>query len=204
MYSLCKPICETYRYKRKKLRLNLSFDRVLKIFELLQNDFFCDEEKLKISLRLLVVNYRSIQRYVIMEQYEIFDEIMKTFVNQEKANGEKNDEKVIDYTEDAQYIFSSFYKDYGMDLYEMQGKLHWFKFLSLLTGLSSDTKMRQILDIRTQKIPAPTAYNREEIERLRNLKAFYALKISSEDKEKQYQSNLSQLAQALEKMAVKV
>jgi len=204
VYSLCKPICETYRYKRKKLRLNLSFDRVLKIFELLQNDFFCDEEKLKISLRLLVVNYRSIQRYVIMEQYEIFDEIMKTFVNQEKANGEKNDEKVIDYTEDAQYIFSSFYKDYGMDLYEMQGKLHWFKFLSLLTGLSSDTKMRQILDIRTQKIPAPTAYNREEIERLRNLKAFYALKISSEDKEKQYQSNLSQLAQALEKMAVKV
>jgi hypothetical protein len=63
-----------------------------------------------------------------------------------------------------------------MDLFEMQGKLHWQKFLALLGNLSDDTIFKEVVGIRVQKIPAPTKYNQEERNRIIELKRIYRLK----------------------------
>lgn len=55
------------------------------------------------------------------------------------------DDKVIDWTLDAELIYSAFYEVYGIDLIDTH--LHWHKFLALFNGLH-DTELNRIIDIR--------------------------------------------------------
>ena len=105
--------------------------------------------------------------------------------------------KVFDFVQDARYIYSSFLMDYGVDLVEQRGKLDWRKFIALFQGLSDRTKIREVMTIRQRKIPAPTKYNADEIRALQEAKAYYALEISAEEAEEQFQRGLNNLADTL-------
>lgn len=50
-----------------------------------------------------------------------------------------------DYDVDSELIFSAFYSQYGIDLYEVE--LHYHKFKALFTGLK-DTKLNDVMEIR--------------------------------------------------------
>jgi hypothetical protein len=91
--------------------------------------------------------------------------------------------------------------DYGIDLVDMQGKLHWQKFISLFQGLSERTKIREVMAIRSKPIPNPDKHNQEYIKNLMELKAFYALEISQAEREHNFQQGLKKLAQTLIAMA---
>lgn len=54
-------------------------------------------------------------------------------------------EKVVDYSVDADYIYSAFLEQYGIDLVESE--IHWYKFQSLFRGLH-DTKLNEIISYR--------------------------------------------------------
>lgn len=60
----------------------------------------------------------------------------------EKGGG---NEKAVDYTIDADYIYSAFMERYGIDLVESD--MHWYKFQSLFKGLH-DTKLNEIIGYR--------------------------------------------------------
>ena len=60
-------------------------------------------------------------------------------------NDSSSTEKAVDYTIDADYIYSAFLEQYGIDLVE--SKIHWYKFLSLFKGLH-DTKLNEIIGYR--------------------------------------------------------
>ena len=64
---------------------------------------------------------------------------------------------------------------YGIDLYECADTLQWCKFIALFSALPDDTAISQIMSIRGRELPAPTKSNREEIQRLTELKLIYAL-----------------------------
>ena len=51
-------------------------------------------------------------------------------------------EKAVDYTIDADFIYSAFLEQYGIDLVE--NNLHWYKFQALFRGLH-DTKLNEII-----------------------------------------------------------
>ncbi len=53
--------------------------------------------------------------------------------------------------------------------------MHWCKFLELFEGLPEDCVLKQIMNIRAQKIPMPNQHNSAEIQRITELKALYAL-----------------------------
>ena len=96
-------------------------------------------------------------------------------------------------------IYAAFKMDYGIDLYAEQGRMSWQKFLALFQGLSEKTRMREIMSIRTRKIPQPTQYNAEERNNLMELKRYYALEETGLDN---YQGELERLFAFLERGAV--
>ena len=53
----------------------------------------------------------------------------------------------LDYEIDADYIYSAFLGQYGIDLVEVE-ELHWHKFLALLKGLKEDEVISKIMTYR--------------------------------------------------------
>lgn len=53
----------------------------------------------------------------------------------------------LDYELDADYIFSAFLSQYGIDLMEVES-LHWHKFLAMLKGLKEDEMLSRIMSWR--------------------------------------------------------
>jgi hypothetical protein len=170
--KLTEWFTDEIEYKGQTIKLNLAFDNVLRVRELLQDDVFSGAEKLLILFEMLVKNANGLNfSFNEINQFigYIFDEIL---FPKKGSDGKSH----FDFDQDAAFIYASFLQDYKMDLFEMQGKLHWEKFLALLEGLSDDTKFKEVLSIRAQKIPAPTKYNQEERKRLIELKRIYRLK----------------------------
>ena len=56
----------------------------------------------------------------------------------------------MDFEQDENYIISSFIYDYGIDLQTTD--MHWWKFIDLLNGLSSECILSRVRDIRTMDI----------------------------------------------------
>jgi len=50
-----------FMYKRK-IKLNLAYDRVLRVYDLQKEEIFDDFERLDLSLKILVKNYRKIKK----------------------------------------------------------------------------------------------------------------------------------------------
>jgi Bacteriophage Gp15 protein. len=174
--NLASKLDDTLIYDDIQLNLNLSFDKVLTVFEIYKDKTFNEMDKLCLSIKILINNYEAVEGHDFDYQANILKIIMDNFINAgSRKNNESNGTPIIDFFEDADYIFSSFYHDYGIDLIEQRGILHWQKFTALLKGLSAGTKMREVIDIRQKPIPVSTKYNAEEIRALREAKAFYAL-----------------------------
>lgn len=54
--------------------------------------------------------------------------------------------RILDYEIDADYIYSAFLGQYGIDLMDVD--MHWHKFRALLNGLNNSTKLREIMSYR--------------------------------------------------------
>lgn len=179
-----------------KYKINLAFDVVLEVQNLFKEDL-TDIEKIETALNMLVINKGAFKKLTIQQKNDLLTEIFQEFIIMKSKRQPKDSRKVFDFEEDGEYIYASFYMDYGIDLINQQGKLHWKKFIALFQGLSSKTKIKEIMNIRGREIPCPTKYNQKEIQNLRELKAYYAL----DDMEKDYQDSLNALWGTLERMA---
>ena len=193
----------TYRpiSKLGKLKLDLAFDNVLKVYELQKDDMFSFTEILDLSLSLLVINKWRIKKLNYNDKANVLKEIMVEFINPKSKS--TDNQKVFDFNQDSNYIYSSFMLDYGIDLVDYQGKLDWRKFLALFQGLSEGTKIRQVIGIRTAEIPEANKHNKQQIMKLIEAKNYYALEFTEEEMEEQFNKSLDKLASALEKKAVR-
>ena len=88
-------------------------------------------------------------------------------------------EKLIDFHQDAAMIRSAFFR-IGIDLTKQ--KIHFFQFLELLADLPKDTALMRVIDIRSRPIPTVTEHNREQVAELQRLKAKVAIKLSDEER----------------------
>ena len=182
-----------------KFQLNLSFDTVLEVQNLFKEDL-PDTDKIHTAINMLVITSKELRSLTIHQKNELLTEIFNDFITiKSKRISNKAEQKLFDFEEDGEYIYSSFFYDYGLDLIDQQGKLHWKKFIYLFQGLSDHTKIKEIMSIRARNIPKSTKYNQDEIQNLRELKAYYALGQTEEN----YKGGLNALFSTLEKMATK-
>ncbi|MFZ2381667.1 Gp15 family bacteriophage protein, partial [Leuconostoc falkenbergense] len=109
----------------------MSFDNVLRWYELLEDDEIDDYGKVSMAFEmfcsacaldseLLVTGVDSIADYIHQEPYGHYDDNIGV--------GTSDPIRYYSYSQDADAIYSSFVEQYGIDLIQQQGKLHWDKF----------------------------------------------------------------------------
>ena len=57
-------------------------------------------------------------------------------------------QKYYSFTQDAEAIYASFREQYGINLLQEKGKLHWDEFKALFAGLGPNTYFQRIVEIR--------------------------------------------------------
>lgn len=171
-------------------RLNLSFDRVLKYFDLFSESGLSAEDIADIGYSWLVVKPQNVPLVIKSAVLaHIRGEILSPPCR--SLHTQKKQPKAVDFNYDAEKIYSSFMQAYGIDLVEKRGKMHWCSFIALFRGLPDDTPIKRIMNIRTKEIPAPTKSNAKYIQNLAELKTLYAL--PAESSESEMQDNLNNL-----------
>jgi len=185
MFSLAYPLVESTEVDGITYSLDLSFDNVLRLIEMLGDKELSDVVQVETGLVMLLGEELDcdIERKANIF-YSLYEKVIMTDVKKEQAvdikgnpmpSESNGDETVYSLIEDAEYIYASFMQDYGMDLFEYQGKLHWNKFQALLSGLRDDTKFKKVLDIRQMELPTGKGSEKQRKAILEAKKA-YALK----------------------------
>lgn len=98
-----------------------------------------------------------------------------------------SNEIVLDYTVDADYIYSAFLEQYNIDLTDPEYKLHWYKFQALLLSLH-DVKLVEIMSYRS--------WNEEKTEhaqQMRKLKNAWRLEQPESEEEIQARESFDML-----------
>ena len=167
--------------------LLLSFDRVLKLFEM-----WGDEEIPEIMrplLALKILTGVSFENLTVDEAMEIVRAIFEEHIQTRKVDDEVEydlagnvikttssegpHKRLYNLKHDGDYVFASFMQAYRIDLIEEIGRLHWKKFNALLVGLPEGTKFAEVLKIRSYE--PQKGDSQEYIEKMRELQREFRL-----------------------------
>ncbi|PKY89699.1 hypothetical protein CYJ57_03035 [Falseniella ignava] len=169
--DISRKLVDKYVIGDKEYTLNLAFNVVLKVIELMRDDsvdeinrlftalflFFGEDVRGDLTLEIATESFMDIfDTYVRMENEEadVVRDIKGNIIPREiidKSKSEEDDQPLYDISQDGEYIYSSFMQAYGIDLFDEQNKMHWHKFNALLSGLPSDTKFAEVIRIRSWK-----------------------------------------------------
>lgn len=176
----------TYEYKGEEIPIDLSFDNVLDVLDVMSVKGLYEFQLAEMCLALLfgedVID--------IEDCFIVWNDVYDKFLTPEKDEyieydlkgnpmPKKKEKKLIDLEEDAEYIYASFVQAYNINLFEQQTKMHWFEFKSLLNGLPENTIMKQIMQIRRWE---PSKGESEEYKKaMREMQEIYSLENDVED-----------------------
>lgn len=185
------PLVTSIEFEGKEYPIDLAFDNVLDVFDILADESLFPEEKINMSLELLICDFEEEFEGTLEQQFLFFNFILKDYIyfNEDIEETDqlgnplpvKKSKKIIDLTYDAKYIYASF-RQIGINLFEEQGKMSWEEFQVLLESLPDDTILSKIIQIRTWE-PQKGESTREK-SRMKKLQKKYALpdeKVGEED-----------------------
>ena len=159
--------------------INSNF-RVSVLFSLLMEDEeLTEKEKINQALELYypIIPQNKIEA---VKKIEWFYSCGKE--NTSKPSGKKgNSEKILDYEEDAKYIYAAFLSQYRIDLQDIE-YLHWWKFKALLDSLGENNKLLEIMKYRS--IDISKIEDKEQRRFYKDMKKIYSLnKHNKEDEQ---------------------
>lgn len=166
---------ENIEYKGKAYRTDTSYDTVLLLQKLYDEENLDAGDKINQALKMLTRNRFKVWLLTDMEKAELLKKITEEKINLPPRPKVGKQEKLMDFEADSEYIYASFQQAYGIDLLKKRGKLQWKRFCELLDGLPEKTKLREVMRIRAMEVPEPTRYNQKERQNIMELKAYYAL-----------------------------
>lgn len=205
MLDLSRKLTDKLVIDDKEYALDLSFDNVLKMFEMMRDDDIPEYIKPHFAIRMLISkslagNTREekaesfnndFENYSIEEMSKVFKSVFEEHISlsdvkdnhveydlagnpmKTTASDDTKQRAPYDIRYDGDYIYSSFLQAYGIDLFDVQGKLHWRKFNALLSGLPEGTKLMEVIKIRKWK--PQKGDSSEYKEEMRRLQKDYAL-----------------------------
>lgn len=169
-------------YNGKTIKLNLSYDRVLRVLDIQEDDRLTAQDRIEAQCALLLARgYKDMPKSA-NDRAKLLNSIFDLF-----PKSENNGERFIDFHQDAQLIRSAFFR-IGVDL--LKNKIHFFQFMELLADLPSDTALMRTVEIRQKPIPKPTKDNAEQIAALQRAKAKVAIKMSEDERRKRFVESL--------------
>lgn len=160
---------ETVEYDGQVYHLDLSYAAFFAADGCLHDPCLTERLKLETALDILVTEPHPVEVGLLRAVIDLVRE------DRPKGTGPRT----FDIEQDWPYVCAAFQQAYGIDLYADKD-IHILRFLALLRGIPEDTKLAEIIRIRSTPIPAPTKHNQDRIAELTRLKAFYALRGSEE------------------------
>ena len=189
MLDLSRKLTDKLVIDDEEYALDLSFNNVLKLFEMWRDEDVPEFVKPHFGIRILTGEI--FQGLTVEEMAEIFNEVFEEHISlstvednhveydlagnpmKTTASDEPKEKAPYDIRYDGDYIYASFLQAYGIDLFDVQGKLHWKKFNALLSGLPEGTKFMEVVKIRKWK--PQKGDSTEYKEEMRRLQKDYAL-----------------------------
>lgn len=189
MLDLSRKLTDKLVIDDKEYALDLSFNNVLKLFEMWRDEDVPEFVKPHFGIRILTGE--TLEDFTVEEMSEVFNEVFEEHISlstvednhveydlagnpmKTTASDEPKEKAPYDIRYDGDYIYASFLQAYGIDLFDVQGKLHWKKFNALLSGLPEGTKFMEVVKIRKWK--PQKGDSAEYKEEMRRLQKDYAL-----------------------------
>ncbi|MGX7133085.1 Gp15 family bacteriophage protein [Enterococcus songbeiensis] len=168
--------------------LDLAFDNVLDVLDVLADKSLFDWERIDVALNLTIgENELPTEKQIVLWKEILNDYILlgksKSVPKDRLGNplpNSINKKKSVDLVKDAKYIYASF-RQIGINLFQEQGKLSWEEFQALLESLPDDAILSRIVQIREWR--PSKGDSKEEKERMKLLQAKYSLENESEEVE---------------------
>lgn len=197
MLSLKQPLDDKIRIKGRDYHLDLSFDNVLRWYELIDDDSINEMGKILLAFEMFIPECKADAD----TQIQAIQAISKYIAGEPDDGQETSDQtQYYSFSKDAEYIYASFLQEYGIDLIDQQGVMRWEKFIALFKGMRDNTKINQIIGIRATDIPSGSSeYEKAERERILQLKSAYAL--DSEQNRQEQESRMDHMFDTLVNMA---
>lgn len=189
MLDLSRKLTDKLVIDDEEFPLNLSFDNVLRLFEMWRDEDVPEFVKPHFGIRILTGE--TLENFTVEEMSEVFNEVFEEHISlstvednhveydlagnpmKTTASNGKQEQAPYDIRYDGDYIYASFLQAYNIDLFDVQGKLHWKKFNALLSGLPEGTKFMEVIKIRKWK--PQKGDSAEYKEEMRKLQKDYAL-----------------------------
>jgi hypothetical protein len=154
----------------KIYKIKTDFRNVLKFFKVIKKKGMTEREKACTILDLFF--------YEIPDTDKVWEFLGFWINGGETKKDEGVERKVFDFIVDSGRIYAAFMQSYNIDLTSQQ--MHWFKFLELMQNIPDDTRLMQVIDIRSRK-PAK-GDSKEYIRELRKMQNRYKI---DDEEEKQ-------------------
>ena len=152
------------------LEINTDFRSSI-LFELLmQDNSLSPELKIKLSLNLY---YKEVPLDIKKALNGIlwFYKCGKEENKKTKSTKQNKKKQIYSFEYDADYIYSAFLEQYGIDLNEV--KMHWWKFRALFNGLNENTMFSKITGYRSMN--TESIKDKEQKKYYEDMKRVYAL-----------------------------
>ncbi len=184
MLSLTKELEQDIEIDGVIYPLTLSYDNVLKYYQVMADQTINTVDKITLSIHLLIDC--DVEKVSFDKRVEALNAIQDYLAEKNKSTKSSNGKRYFDFEQDAEFIYASFLQEYGIDLIEQQGIMRYEKFIALLNGLRGNTKLQEIIAIRAMPLPkGNTKEIIEERKRIQELKNIYALDQPEIDYDKQ-------------------
>lgn len=201
MLDLSRKLTDTLVIDDEEFPLNLSFDNILRLFEMWRDEDVPEFVKPHFGIRILTGE--TLEDFTVEEMSEVFNEVFEEHISlstvednhveydlagnpmKTTASNGKQEQAPYDIRYDGDYIYASFLQAYGIDLFDVQGKLHWKKFNALLSGLPEGTKFMEVIKIRKWKPQKGDSV--EYKEEMRRLQKDYALPYEIVEEDEEYE-----------------
>lgn len=191
MFDISKKMDDRLVLNGKEYQLFLSFDNVLKVFDMWSDDKLPVQIKPQLALVKFTnsLDFKNMDFETALNIYsDVFDKHIKSVravdaverydlegnvIPRKPRESSEDGKPLYSIKYDGEFIFSSFMQAYHIDLIEEQGKLHWSKFNALLAGLPEGTKLIEVMKIRAWR--PQRGEDAREKQRMRALQEEYAL-----------------------------
>lgn len=201
MLDLSRRLTDKLVIDDKEFPLDLSFDNILRLFEMWRDEDVPEFVKPHFGIRILTGE--TLEDFTVEEMSEVFNEVFEEHISlstvednhveydlagnpmKTTASNGKQEQAPYDIRYDGDYIYASFLQAYNIDLFDVQGKLHWKKFNALLSGLPEGTKLMEVIKIRKWK--PQKGDSAEYKEEMRRLQKDYALPNEIVEEEGEYE-----------------
>lgn len=192
-YSIDKPLPDTLTLDGKKYKLTLYFDRVIRFYDMMRDkrSEWTDPEKIDIAYSWLVASPKNA---AMTEKYAVIMAVNDDWLNDRRKNvSSGNRRTAVNFIADSPYIYAAFRQYYGINLFEQRGKLLWWEFLAMFDSLPEESKIKEIMYIRTRDMPEYNGHNSDEIFRVKEQQEYYFLDENWEEIREESENALSSL-----------